>query len=731
MSVNIGINVVETDGTAVPALAGAATSVAGLLVRSQRGPVDRAVRVSSLEQFLGRFGDHDRRFASSLGVQGFFANGGQEAHVARVAGAGGAAASVTLKGRDGADTLLVRAGYRGVPEPGRWGNGLYLDVRDNPRFSTPLAATLDGNRPARLQGAALTGPVDLTTSAGANPRVLKIEVDSGPSTAFTVTFNQASVPVLAQATARDVAEAINREVGRRLVATAAGGRIVLTSRRKGATSQVSIVTGAAGDDETRTRLGFADGNTSAAGAAGTTAYGEAQVAGIAGLAIGDWVRLDDGISQDWRRVTGLDQRDDGAGNLTFFVRWAQPPEAERNAYRREDGATLSSVEFDLVIAWRGPDDSAPRTVETWERLSLDPGRPDYAPLLVNDAFSGSTRVLLEDRNPGAFSGQDVPAPGTAIRVGEATPTTSNLARVAGDDGGDPDTGDWSDALARFDTVAIQLLSVLESMPEGMLRAVTRAALDYCAGPDKGDCMFVGHTPARLGPDGAAAFGVNFQAAKVYGALYWPWIDVADPAGVGSNPLRTIPPTGHVLGIYARTEQIRGVWKAPAGSEALVRGALAVERDLTDRDNTALVRDGSVNSIRRFPGTGIVVDTSRTLSTDPRWRYVNVRLLFNYVKASLRDGLRWVKQEPNRDTLWNKVKFNAVTPFLLRLHEAGAFGTGPPAEVFTVVCGPENNPPDQVALGMLTIEVYFYPSSPAETIRIVVGQQPAGASAAES
>src|SRR5262249_35799422 len=145
----------------------------------------------------------------------------------------------------------------------------------------------------------------------------------------------------------------------------------------------------------------------------------------------------------------------------------------------------------------------------------------------------------------------------------------------------------------------------------------------------------------------------------------------------------------------------------------------------------LVKNGSVNGIRPIRGTGIVVDASRTLSTDNRWLYVNVRLLFNFVKASLRDGLRWARQEPNRDALWNTIKFNAVTPFLLRLYQQGAFGTGTPAEVFTVICSAENNPPEEVELGNLKVEVYFYPSRPAETILIIIGQQDSGASAAEA
>jgi phage tail sheath protein FI len=98
---------------------------------------------------------------------------------------------------------------------------------------------------------------------------------------------------------------------------------------------------------------------------------------------------------------------------------------------------------------------------------------------------------------------------------------------------------------------------------------------------------------------------------------------------------------------------------------------------------------------------------------------------------LRDGLRWVRQEPNKDQLWNLVKYASVTPFLMRLWSQGAFGTGKPSDVFTVICDASNNPPSQVQLGFLNVEIYFYPSVPAETIIVKVGQQPSGANASES
>ena len=129
-----------------------------------------------------------------------------------------------------------------------------------------------------------------------------------------------------------------------------------------------------------------------------------------------------------------------------------------------------------------------------------------------------------------------------------------------------------------------------------------------------------------------------------------------------------------MGVYARTDLERGIFKAPAGNDALVEGALAVSANFTDAQHTDMVRNGWVNGIRNTAGLGIIVAASRTLSTDTRWWYVNVRLLFNFVKSTLRDGLRFVRQEPNSDTLRRSVRLNVVTPFLLGLWKQGAFGS---------------------------------------------------------
>lgn len=725
MAFNIGINVVETEGKSTPAIAGAPTSVAGLMLRSQRGPTDTPVRVSSFPQFTDRFGGFDSRYDGAYCVDGFFKNGGREAYVTRVLGSGSDAASVTLKGRSGSDSLTVTAGYRGSEDDGTWGNNLYATVRDNPRFATVLMADLAGNQPARLHGNAFAGSsVDLSPPAS-TPRAVQIQVDSDAAT-FIVTFDQTTLPVLDQATAQDVADAINTAAGSRVVAQVSGNAIQLISRAKAATSNVTV----SDTDGTAALIGFPTGNTSADGSDASTPYVEAQVTSISGLQISDIVRLDDGITSNWRTITDLQVRDDGVGGENYFVVWAEPAAAERNEYRVADKTTISTCEFDLVISQDQAGEEQPVAVETWEKVSLLSTDLKYAPLVLNNQFSGSRFVVIKDENS-AFSGSDVPPANHITRLGLSTPDTAILTRTPGSDGNTPATADYRSKFALYDTINIQLLAVPETMPDGMLSAVTRAGLDYAAGPSKGDCMYVGFTPVKRDVAGAKAFGQNFQAAKVYGAMYWPWITVVDPVGSGANPIRVIPPVGHVLGVYARIDQTRGVWKAPAGNEALVRGVLAVEASINDIDHTDLVKNGSVNAIRSIKGTGIVIDSSRTLSTDTRWLFVNVRLLFNYVKASLRDGLRWVKQEPNRQTLWNKINYNAVTPFLLRLFQQGAFGPGTPETVFTVICDASNNPPDEIDLGNLKVEVYFYPSRPAETIIILVGQQEGSSSAGEA
>jgi phage tail sheath protein FI len=205
----------------------------------------------------------------------------------------------------------------------------------------------------------------------------------------------------------------------------------------------------------------------------------------------------------------------------------------------------------------------------------------------------------------------------------------------------------------------------------------------------------------------------------YAALYWPWLDVMDPI---DGRLFRIPPSGHMAGIWARSDDTRGVHKAPANE--VVRGALALEYAITKGEQSQLNPIG-VNCIRAFPGQGIRVWGARTLSSDPEWRYLNVRRLFNFIEESILAGTNWVVFEPNDQYLWESVRRN-VGAFLRQVWRAGALMGATPNEAFFVKCDEENNPPESRDAGNLVVEVGIAPVKPAEFVVFRISQWSQGA-----
>jgi len=214
--------------------------------------------------------------------------------------------------------------------------------------------------------------------------------------------------------------------------------------------------------------------------------------------------------------------------------------------------------------------------------------------------------------------------------------------------------------------------------------------------------------------------LNFDSA--YAALYFPWIEIADLGGSGKTS-KLVPPSGHVVGIYNRTDGERGVHKAPANE--VVLGAIDLELRLSKNEQDTLNPVG-INCIRSFPGRGIRIWGGRTLSSNGSWRYINVRRLFNMVGSSLDTGLQWVVFEPNDSTLWAKVRRD-VTAFLRVVWRSGALFGATPDQAFYVKCDEELNPAEIRDLGQLIIEVGLAPVKPAEFVIIRLSQW-AGANA---
>ena len=210
----------------------------------------------------------------------------------------------------------------------------------------------------------------------------------------------------------------------------------------------------------------------------------------------------------------------------------------------------------------------------------------------------------------------------------------------------------------------------------------------------------------------------------YGALYYPWLRVGNPAGNGESIL--VPPSGYMAGIYARSDNERGVHKAPANE--VVRGAIGVEKQITKSEQDLLNPNG-INCIRSFPGRGIRVWGARTLSSDASWRYINVRRLFNFVEESIKQGTQWIVFEPNDMMLWARIRRD-VSAFLSTVWSSGALFGRTPGEAFYVKCDEENNPPATRDLGQVIIEIGMSPVKPAEFVIFRISQWASGGDTSE-
>jgi phage tail sheath protein FI len=258
--------------------------------------------------------------------------------------------------------------------------------------------------------------------------------------------------------------------------------------------------------------------------------------------------------------------------------------------------------------------------------------------------------------------------------------------------------------------------------------VVGAAAGYCG--LRQDCFFIADAPGKSeksSPVTDPAHVRDHMRNKVttknsYAALYYPWLEIADRAGAGKNPRRFVPPSGFMAGMFARIDNQRGVWKAPAGTEAGIIGAIGLEYAVTDSEQDILNPIG-VNCIRQFAASGVVVWGARTFATlsDPEYRYVPVRRYTIYLRQSIYRGTQWAVFEPNDAPLWGQLKAN-IDDFMMGEFRKGALAGVTPAQAFDVKCDAELNPPSEVNAGRVNMEIRFAPLRPAEFVIISISQK---------
>jgi uncharacterized protein len=200
----------------------------------------------------------------------------------------------------------------------------------------------------------------------------------------------------------------------------------------------------------------------------------------------------------------------------------------------------------------------------------------------------------------------------------------------------------------------------------------------------------------------------------YAALYWPWVSTGNGY---------LPPSGFIAGIWSRNDDTRGVHKAPANE--IVRGAVKLEANIT-RNEHDLLNPAGINCIRSFPGRGIRVWGARTLSSDPAWRYLNIRRLFNYLEESILENTDWVVFEPNDEALWAKLR-RTISAFLVNEWRKGALFGQTPDEAFFVKCDAETNPAEGIDAGEVVCHIGVAPVKPAEFVIFRLAQYSGGTS----
>jgi phage tail sheath protein FI len=245
-------------------------------------------------------------------------------------------------------------------------------------------------------------------------------------------------------------------------------------------------------------------------------------------------------------------------------------------------------------------------------------------------------------------------------------------------------------------------------------------MEYCQNRSLQDVFFIGEMAMDDDtPTEAENFRKSLVSPNSYGALYFPWIRASDPSGKSSEPI-LLPPSGYLAGLYARIDGRRGVWKAPAGTEATVSGAVGLAVDLTDIQQGNLNRI-NVNVIRRFPASGIVSWGARTITSDPEYKYVPVRRMAIFLRVSIYNGIQWAVFEPNDEGLWASLRLN-IGAFMMNLFRQGAFQGSTPSKAFFVKCDSETNIQAGIDSGIVNVLVGFAPLKPAEFVVVKISQK---------
>ncbi len=404
--------------------------------------------------------------------------------------------------------------------------------------------------------------------------------------------------------------------------------------------------------------------------------------------------------------------------VEMAIRNAVPPSDP--AYPAYAGATVALLDGRLVVR-------SNRQASTY--------RPDQTVVISkwpgNTAVPASTAsdTLLFTSAPANVQEYVLGVTGTT-----ATAAQKPVVNGHGDGGGTPGAAEFIaaqqhlDDIDLFNMLCIPAAAKLYDKPTpaagaGEMTAIVSNYMTYC---DQRRAMLFVDIPDSVpntfqGIEDWVALNNNFRDKNT--VIYFPRVNIPDPLAEYRNKL--ISTSGTLAGIWARTDGDRGVWKAPAGVDATLRGVVSLDTKVSDPQNGVL-NPLAINCLRVLPIYGQVVWGARTLdgadAKGSEWKYIPIRRLALMIEESLFRGTKWVVFEPNDEPLWSKIRQN-VGAFMLNLFRQGAFQGGTPSEAFYVKCDKETTTANDRNLGIVNIEVGFAPLKPAEFVVITIQQIP--------
>jgi phage tail sheath protein FI len=382
-----------------------------------------------------------------------------------------------------------------------------------------------------------------------------------------------------------------------------------------------------------------------------------------------------------------------------------------------ENVTVSVIGSASTVAWlvakagtNKPEDVLALTGTIATKLTFDANKQNVQQYALGGA------AVQGQALPGNPAAQQPGSDGTWDPAGDANGVTSGVI-------GSPVQKTGIYALLDVDIFNILCLPVIVNLPDANAQQLAADAVKLCA--DR-RAMYILDAPQHDGDrdtvDGVMTWLDGHASLRnKNAALYFPRVDVADP--LNDFRLRPSAPSGTIAGLYARTDGLRGVWKAPAGTEASLSGVQSLEYKLTDGENGVL-NPLAINCLRVFPVYGPVCWGARTLvGADQRaddYKYIPVRRLALFIEESLFRGTQWVVFEPNDEPLWAQIRLN-VGAFMHNLFRQGAFQGQTPQEAYFVRCDKDTTTQNDINLGIVNIVVGFAPLKPAEFVIIQIQQ----------